>query len=153
MAVDSVGLLDHLGIDSAHVVGRSMGGMIAQTVAATRSARVRTLTSIYSTTGRPSVGRPTRRVWIRVVATRPLVPDSRPSTATWPSPPWWPAPPTRSTKRGRSATPRAPGTARVAQAGQGSPVRSRQSRRPVTARVRWAASRHPLSSSTATETR
>jgi len=51
MAADSVGLLDALGIDRAHVVGASMGGMIAQTVAIEHPARVRTLTSIMSTTG------------------------------------------------------------------------------------------------------
>lgn len=58
MATDCVGLLDHLGIASAHVVGRSMGGMIAQTLAASWPDRVRTLTSIYSTTGHKKVGQP-----------------------------------------------------------------------------------------------
>jgi pimeloyl-ACP methyl ester carboxylesterase len=56
MAGDVTGLLDALGIDSAHVVGASMGGMIAQTLAIEHPARVRTLTSIMSTTGDPSVG-------------------------------------------------------------------------------------------------
>jgi pimeloyl-ACP methyl ester carboxylesterase len=58
MATDTVGLLDHLGIASAHLVGMSMGGMIAQTVAARHPERVRTLTSIFSTTGARSVGQP-----------------------------------------------------------------------------------------------
>ena len=51
MARDTVGLLDALGIRSAHVVGASMGGMIAQLVAASRPDRVLTLTSIMSSTG------------------------------------------------------------------------------------------------------
>ncbi len=57
MASDAVGLLDALGLASAHVVGASMGGMIAQTMAIEFPTRVRSLTSMMSTTGDPSVGR------------------------------------------------------------------------------------------------
>ena len=55
MAADAVGLMDVLGIDSAHVLGASMGGMIAQSVAIHYPERVRTLISIMSTTGAPDL--------------------------------------------------------------------------------------------------
>lgn len=56
MAEDTFGLLDHLGLSSAHLVGVSMGGMIAQTMALARPDRVRSLASLSSTTGRRTVG-------------------------------------------------------------------------------------------------
>jgi pimeloyl-ACP methyl ester carboxylesterase len=59
MANDCIGLLDALDIDAAHVVGASMGGMIAQTVAIEHRSRVRTLTSIMSSPGDPRTGKPT----------------------------------------------------------------------------------------------
>jgi pimeloyl-ACP methyl ester carboxylesterase len=62
MAGDTAGLLDGLGIRAAHVVGASMGGMIAQTLAATRPERVVSLASIMSTTGGRLVGQPQLRV-------------------------------------------------------------------------------------------
>ncbi|WP_181772573.1 alpha/beta fold hydrolase [Amycolatopsis pittospori] len=70
MAADTVGLLDHLGIDTAHLVGMSMGGMIAQTVAARNPERVLSLTSIFSTTGHRRVGQPARSTLLRM-ARRP----------------------------------------------------------------------------------
>ncbi len=58
MADDAAGLLDALDIDRAHIVGASMGGMIAQTFAIRDPQRTRTLTSIMSTTGDRAVGAP-----------------------------------------------------------------------------------------------
>ena len=55
MAADAMALLDALGIQQAHVVGASMGGMIAQTIAIEYPQRVLSLTSIMSTTGNPQV--------------------------------------------------------------------------------------------------
>jgi pimeloyl-ACP methyl ester carboxylesterase len=71
MARDTVGLLDALGYADAHLVGISMGGMIAQTVAAHYPGRVRTLTSIMSNTGAPRVGRPAWSTWRRMLTSRP----------------------------------------------------------------------------------
>ncbi|MBS1877442.1 MAG: alpha/beta fold hydrolase [Acidobacteria bacterium] len=58
MAADAVGLLDALDIAAAHVVGASMGGAIAQTAAIEHPGRLRSVTSIMSTTGAASVGQP-----------------------------------------------------------------------------------------------
>lgn len=58
MADDAVGLLDHLGVEAAHVVGASQGGMIAQAVAIRHPGRVLSLTSMMSTTGDRAVGQP-----------------------------------------------------------------------------------------------
>ena len=63
MAADGVGLLDHLGIERAHVVGASMGGMIAQTLAARHPGRTLSLVSIMSNTGALRSGQPAPRMY------------------------------------------------------------------------------------------
>ena len=71
MADDAVGLLDALGIESAHVVGVSMGGMIAQEMAIHYTDRVRTLTSIMSSTGNPDLPPPTPEAMAILVTPAP----------------------------------------------------------------------------------
>ncbi len=61
MAYDALGVLDALGIRQAHVIGASMGGMIAQIVAAKMPERVLSLTSIMSTSGRRGLPGPTAK--------------------------------------------------------------------------------------------
>ena len=58
MADDAAGLLDHLSIDQAHVVGVSLGGIIGHWLAIRHPERVATLTSIMATTNEPHVGQP-----------------------------------------------------------------------------------------------
>jgi pimeloyl-ACP methyl ester carboxylesterase len=71
MAQDVTGLMDALGIKSAHLVGASMGGMIAQEIAISFPQRVRSLTSIMSTTGNPKVPPPTREATAVLMAPPP----------------------------------------------------------------------------------
>src|ERR1700737_4590776 len=61
MADDVIGLLDTLDIKSAHMVGASMGGMIAQELAISSPDRVRSLTSIMSSSGHPKLPQPARK--------------------------------------------------------------------------------------------
>ena len=61
MALDGIGVLDHLGIERAHVVGASMGGMIAQTIAYKFPERTKSLVSIMSTTGAPHLSQMSER--------------------------------------------------------------------------------------------
>ena len=74
MAVDALAVLDAAGIDKAHVVGASMGGMIAQVLAAQHPGRVRSLTSIMSSSGnpRPRIALGKRRA-LRALLRRPPV--------------------------------------------------------------------------------
>ena len=74
MADDTIGLLDALGIKKAHIVGASMGGMIAQIVAATHPQRVLSLTSIMSSSGRRGLPGPTPAAR-RALLSRPAKPD------------------------------------------------------------------------------
>ncbi|MET0460938.1 MAG: alpha/beta fold hydrolase [Ilumatobacteraceae bacterium] len=70
MASDAVGLLDHLSIERAHIVGASMGGMIAQTIALEHADRCLSLTSVMSSTGDPRAGKPTPEA-LAVLMTKP----------------------------------------------------------------------------------
>jgi len=71
MAKDVVGLMDALSLDRAHVVGASMGGMIAQLIAARHGERVRSLTSMMSSSGDPRLERPAPSAGALLTAARP----------------------------------------------------------------------------------
>ncbi len=71
MAQDTVALMDALSVKSAHVVGASMGGMIAQEMAISFPQRLRSLTSIMSTTGDPKVPPPSREAAAVLMAPPP----------------------------------------------------------------------------------
>jgi pimeloyl-ACP methyl ester carboxylesterase len=87
MAADAVGLLDGLGIDRAHIMGASMGGMIVQTIAIEHPERVISLTSVMSMTGEPGVGQPTPEAAAALLAPPPTERqayiDASPSWMLW----------------------------------------------------------------------
>ena len=70
MANDTIGLLDHLGISQAHVVGVSMGGMITQCMALQYPDRIKSITSIMSTTGTRKLPKP--KPWVTLKILRPI---------------------------------------------------------------------------------
>ena len=70
MAADGIGVLDALGIEKAHIVGASMGGMIGQHVAARYPERCLSYTQIFSTTGNPKLP-PARKEALKALVTRP----------------------------------------------------------------------------------
>ena len=80
LADDTAGLLDALDIDAAHIVGASMGGMVAQQLVLDHPSRVRSLTSIMSTTGAPGVGQPSQAA--TEVLLRPAAPDRESAIAS-----------------------------------------------------------------------
>jgi pimeloyl-ACP methyl ester carboxylesterase len=71
MAADTIGLMDALGIAQAHIVGASMGGMIAQEIALLYPDRIKTLTSIMSSTGDPRLPGPSREAMAVLMAKPP----------------------------------------------------------------------------------
>lgn len=74
MAKDGAALLEALGIDKAHVVGASMGGMIVQLMAANHTDKVLSMTSIMSSSGKPGLPGPRADIRKRLMAPRPANP-------------------------------------------------------------------------------
>lgn len=74
MATDAIAVLDAEGIAQAHIVGASMGGMIAQLISVNHPQRVLTLTSIMSTTGNPTL--PPAKPEAMAALTAPIAPDA-----------------------------------------------------------------------------
>ncbi len=72
MALDAVGVLDALNIDAAHWVGVSMGGMIAQIVAANHPSRCKSLTSIMSTSGNPRLPQASLKIRAQLLKRPPI---------------------------------------------------------------------------------
>lgn len=83
MADDAVGLLDGLNISQAHVVGMSMGGMIAQSIAIGHPDRVLSLTSVMSTTGNPRVGGIDPKLLVPLLRRPDLTPENAIDESVW----------------------------------------------------------------------
>jgi pimeloyl-ACP methyl ester carboxylesterase len=83
MAGDGIGLLDHLGIERAHVMGASMGGMIAQTMAAGHHDRVLSLVSMMSNTGARWNGEPSPRLYHVLLKPAPRGREAYMDHAVW----------------------------------------------------------------------
>ena len=75
MATDTIGLIDHFGIEKAHFVGASMGGAIAQEIAIHFPSRARTITSIMSSTGDPKLPAPTAEAMSMLMSPTPTLRD------------------------------------------------------------------------------
>jgi len=139
MAADVAGLIDGLGLGAVHLVGASMGGFIAQTVALEHAARVRTLTLMMTSTGSRRVGQPRPRVYAR------LLRGARPATGPRPLPRRWrpSGSSARTASRSMNSTymtlPAGAGTADTTRTGSGGS--SRRARASRTARRTFAASR------------
>jgi pimeloyl-ACP methyl ester carboxylesterase len=99
MAADAVGLLDVLGVERAHVLGVSMGGMIAQTFAIEHPSRTRSLISVMSFSGEWEYGTPTREAGAVLLAAPPRDRDdfiaNSERTRVWQSKRWFDAALTR----------------------------------------------------------
>ncbi len=83
MAADGIGVLDHLGIERAHVMGASMGGMIAQTMAAQHPDRVLSLVSMMANTGARWHGEPSPRLYPVLIKPPPRGRDAYLDHAVW----------------------------------------------------------------------
>jgi pimeloyl-ACP methyl ester carboxylesterase len=83
MAADGIGLLDHLEIERAHVMGASMGGMIAQTMAAHHHDRVLSLVSMMANTGARWSGEPSPRLYPVLIKPAPRDRDAYLDHAFW----------------------------------------------------------------------
>jgi pimeloyl-ACP methyl ester carboxylesterase len=82
MAADGIGLLDHLGVEKAHIMGASMGGMIVQTMAIEYPQRIASMTSVMSSPGDLAVGKPTKEARTVLLSAPPSDRDAYIEAAT-----------------------------------------------------------------------